>query len=243
MRNPSTLPGAAPCAFEVFRAAMLPKGLPGAEVAQFEALALSRSVERGGTILTSEHGDALVFLASGAAKLVAYASHGREQVVAFHFAGDLIAMPTPREHAYVLLALRASDALIFPVASFLDFAGDHPALMRTIVRSAYKSLHRSREKAVVIGRKTARERVASFLISMAERIGRPKDNFCVLLLPMSRRDIADSLGLTIETISRQLGDLRDEGLIETAGRSTVRLLDLVNLAGCAGHLSRQSSRV
>ncbi len=222
---------------------MLPSVAADEVLAQFEALGRLRIVASGGSIVAEESEDTLVYLASGAAKLVAFASQDREQVVAFHFAGDLISVPAPRAHAYALLALRASEAIVFPAGELLSVAHEHPAMMGRIVCSAYTSLRRSREKSIVIGRKTARERVACFLISMADRIGLPEGNRCVLHLPMSRRDIADSLGLTIETISRQLGDLRGDGLIETAGRSTIRLLDLAALAACAGHLIKQSSQI
>lgn len=243
MRNTPLPNEAASCAFEVFRAGMLPCVAASEISAQLKALGRLRIATSGGSIASDDTQDTLVFLASGAAKLVAFASQGREQVLSFHFAGDLISVPAPRAHAYALLALRASEAIVFPADELLSVAHEHPAMMGRIVCSAYTSLRRSREKSIVIGRKTARERVASFLVSMAERIGLPEGNRCVLPLPMSRRDIADSLGLTIETISRQLGDLRGDGLIETSGRSTIRLLDLAALAACAGHLINQSSQI
>lgn len=212
-------------------------GLPSAALAQFALLARPRSVAVGGTVLPDESEDRFVFLAKGATKLVAYAALGREQIVAFHFANEIISIPARRAHAYTLVALRDCEALAFAADDFLDLAAKYSALMRTMVSSTLGSLHRSREKSIALGRKTARERVAGFLVGMGERIGSPEGNRCILQLPMSRRDIADSLGLTIETISRQLGDLRDEGLVETSGRSTVRLLDLASLARSAGHLA------
>ncbi|MEL6782568.1 MAG: helix-turn-helix domain-containing protein, partial [Pseudomonadota bacterium] len=75
-------------------------------------------------------------------------------------------------------------------------------------------------------------------VTMADRLGKAEDGECVLDLPMSRRDIGDSLGLTIETISRQFGELRDLGLLETSGRSQVRLTDLARLNAHAGHVSK-----
>jgi len=98
------------------------------------------------------------------------------------------------------------------------------------------SLRRCREKTIALGRKTAGERIAVFLVGMAERIGVEQDGRLVLELPMSRRDISDSLGLTIETVSRQLSKLRDDGVIETVGRSGVILNTLESLRDRAGFL-------
>ena len=171
-------------------------------------------------------------------KLVAHAAGGREQVLAFHFPGDFVAVPAHGAHSYTLFALTSSEALVFPAAEFIELSSGHPAAMRTLLAAVLRSLNRSREKAIALGRKTAQERLSAFLIGMAERIGQPAKNACLLHLPMSRRDIADSLGLTIETVSRQLGELREAGLLETAGRSDVRLFDLAALAARAGHLFR-----
>ena len=74
---------------------------------------------------------------------------------------------------------------------------------------------------------------------MAERVGGAELNSCTLELPMSRREIGDSLGLTIETISRQFSALRDAGLIATRGRAQVVLLDLEKLVALSGRCSEQ----
>lgn len=222
--------------FEQFASAMLPSGSAGEALAGLRAMAQPLSAHAGDAVLENTGEDRIVFLAEGAAKLVAHASPEREQVVAFHFAGDLISLPTQDAHAYTLCALSSCTLLVFRAAEFLVAARSEPAMFEPILRRMLTSLHRSREKAVVLGRKTASERVAGFLVGMAGRIGAPHDGEFVLNLPMSRRDIADSLGLTIETISRQFGELRDLGLIETSGRSFVRLRDCNRLKQRAGHL-------
>ena len=88
----------------------------------------------------------------------------------------------------------------------------------------------------MIGHKTATERMAGFLVMMAARIGVPQGDAILLDLPMSRRDIGDSLGLTIETISRQFSLLRQERQIATQGRCKMLLLDFKGLQERAGHL-------
>ena len=97
-------------------------------------------------------------------------------------------------------------------------------------------LGRSRELSALLGRKSARERICGFLVEMEKRIGRRENGAVILDLPMSRREIGDHLGLTIETVSRQLSKLRDDGVIETVGRSGVILNAVESLRDRAGFL-------
>lgn len=202
---------------------------------KLNALAHPSMVERGQVAPLESDGDVLVYIADGATKLIASASGGREQIVAFHFSGDLVSVPANAWHSYSLCALSKAEMLVFPADEFLEMARDDAALHDELLRRSLTALHRCRDKAVGLGRKSAQERVASFLVGMAERIGKADMSACILVLPMSRRDIGDSLGLTIETISRQLSSLRESGLIETEGRSRIVLRDIVKLAARAGH--------
>ncbi|MBU7579650.1 MAG: helix-turn-helix domain-containing protein [Porphyrobacter sp.] len=93
-----------------------------------------------------------------------------------------------------------------------------------------------------MGHKSAAARIADFLVSMAERLTGSTEGPCAFALPMSRRDIGDSLGLTIETVSRQLTELRDAGLVATEGRSRVALRDVGALARIAGRQQGQDSK-
>ncbi|MBT8427219.1 MAG: helix-turn-helix domain-containing protein [Erythrobacter sp.] len=116
-------------------------------------------------------------------------------------------------------------------------AESDPQILRGLIGQMADALRRCREKAVALGRKTASERIAVFLLGMAERIGTAKGTSVILDLPMSRRDIAESLGLTIETVSRQFTILRDAKTIETSGRSLVILHDVSQLRAQAGYLA------
>ncbi|TNE34031.1 MAG: Crp/Fnr family transcriptional regulator [Alphaproteobacteria bacterium] len=208
----------------------------GATGRKLRELAKIISVPRGSIApLDHTHGS-LVFIADGSTKLVAHASHDREQIVAFHFGGDLVAIPPDSEHAFSLMALKDSGLIIFPAREFYDRASAEPTIMRVLLDRFQTALFRCRDKALGLGRKNAQERLASFLLTMAERLDNDANGCRVLDLPMSRRDIGDSLGLTIETISRQFSELRAAGLVETSGRSRVVLKDPVALAQRAGHL-------
>ncbi len=226
-----------PDLFDSFASRVLPPKICDATYLRFQVLAQCASAAAGDEVASDSSKDRIVFLVRGTTKLVARASRQREQVIAFHFPGDLVPVPARAAHAYALCALEPCDLLVFPASEFLDLVYGEPRLASGILDRFLQALARCREKALILGRKTAQERVASFLVTMADRIGSPGENGCVLDLPMSRRDIADSLGLTIETISRQFGELRDASLIATSGRSIVVLLDPPALAARAGHLS------
>jgi CRP-like cAMP-binding protein len=199
-------------------------------------LAQPLSPGSGRTAQLNPADDALVFIGSGSTKLIASASNGREQIVAFHFPGDLVSIPANAWHSYRLCALVDSEVLAFPADEFLKVVGSEPVFLNALLQRSLTALRRCRDKAVGLGRKNAGERLASFLVNMADRIGSAQAGQYHLDLPMSRREIGDSLGLTIETVSRQFSELRIAGLIETSGRSRVLLCDPAGLAKRTGHI-------
>lgn len=208
---------------------------PGGRLgAQLEGICTSLTVPRADRADLDLSCDRVLYLASGSAKLVASASRGREQIVAFQFAGDLVSIPSGGHHRYTLTALADAALLAFPAREFFDCIAGEQESARVLIERLRTALHRCRDKAVGLGQKNAQERVASFLLAMAERIGVSDGNSCLLELPMSRRDVGDSLGLTIETVSRQITSLRETGLIATQGRSEITLLDMAGLARCSG---------
>jgi len=225
-----------PDLFERFSAEILPLGSADATHLRFQAIARYASARGGDAPFTVNDRDQIVFIAKGSAKLVAEASQGREQVVAFHFVGDLVSVPARGAHAYTLYALEDCELIFFPSEEFFKLARYESGMIDEALERAMLALARSREKAISLGRKSAQERLASFFLNMAERIGAEQEGSWFMRLPMSRGDIADSLGLTIETVSRQLSELRDAGLLKTQGRSQVHLLDMDGLASRAGHL-------
>jgi len=225
-----------PDLFDQFSLAILPPAICDTMHLRFQSVARYASARAGDAPFTDNDRDQIVFVASGSTKLVAHASQGREQIVAFHFAGDLVTVPARGAHAYSLFALESCDLIYFPADDFFKLARSEAAMIGEVFDRAMRALAGCREKTISLGRKSAQERLASFLVTMADRIGVAQDDGCVLDLPMSRRDIADSLGLTIETVSRQLGDLRNAGLLETAGRSRITIRNFETLNACAGHL-------
>jgi len=210
---------------------------------QLEAIASTLLLDRGKVAPLDSSTDQIVCIVHGAIKLAVQASDDREQIVAFHFAGDIVSIPSDGSHAYVLTSLVDTELLVFPAREFFDQASAESVMARSLFERLPAALNRCREKAVALGRKSANERLAGFLIGMSERVGRPAGKRFILNLPMSRQDIGDSLGLTIETVSRQLGVMREAGLIETKGRSQIVLRDIRKLAERAGHAHKANKNL
>jgi CRP/FNR family transcriptional regulator len=228
-----------------FRAA-LPAGTGDARTAdRLCALGEAAHLARGAQLWTDPDNDRLVWVTDGAVKLVAPVSAGAPggQVLAFHFAGDLVSVLRQSDGDLRLTALVESDLVIFPAERFLDEAQGDPAVLRAVLARSLPALHRSRTRMMQLGHKSASARIADFLVSMAERLADCTAGPCAFALPMSRRDIGDSLGLTIETVSRQLTELREAGLLATAGRSNVCLSDVAALAELAGRRGGGAARI
>lgn len=205
-------------------------------------------IAKGEALAADPDDDRLVFIASGAAKLVGRSASAKgvvepatgepgpanNHVLAFHFAGDMVSVLRQSDGDFRLVALSDLELVIFASDAFLDLAQDDPLILRSVLARSLQALHRSRTKMMQLGHRSARQRIADFLVSMAARLCGCTCGRCEIVLPMSRRDIGESLGLTIETVSRQFSELREAGLVETEGRSIVRFTDLEALAEEAG---------
>ena len=210
---------------------------PGSELARsLGELATQVRIRRGQSVETDPDAATLVFLTDGATKLSALASRGRHQIVAFHFGGDIFSVPPEGLHRHIVTGLCDSALTLFPATAFYSRAGASPRVMRTLLERSQTALFRCRDKAVNLGRKTARERLAGFLLGMSERLECPDEQPGCIDLPMTRRDIGESIGLTIETVSRQLTEMKEDGIIDTRGRSCIILNDLARLAEQAGNV-------
>jgi CRP/FNR family transcriptional regulator len=166
---------------------------------------------------------------AGAVKLSKLLPDGRTQIVGFLFMGDFIGFDGQEDAGFTAEALTPVRLCRFPRGRFTELLEKYPALERKLLGLASHEIAAAREQMMLLGRKTARERVASFLLGLsraAERIGLPPNT---LHLPMSRAEIADYLGLTTETVSRVFTVLRKEGQISLKGTSNVTLVDPAGL--------------
>lgn len=150
----------------------------------------------------------------GVMRLYKLLPDGRRQIVGFALRGDFLGMSTSGRNHFSADAIGPVDVCRFSKASFLRFAEDRPHLLRRINELAIGELSQARDHMVLLGRRSAEEKVATFLISWRDRLARQREPSDTLPLPMGRQDIADYLGLTIETVSRTFTRLERDGVIE-----------------------------
>ena len=166
----------------------------------------------------------IVTVREGAIKLVGHFKEDRTQIVAFAFVGDALLIPANADNKYSLHALTESRISFSRAKDILSHMGSDagPSKLDPI----FADLERSRDMSIMLGCRSARERICIFLLNMVDRIGTREAAVVVLDLPMSRREVGDFLGLTIETVSRQVTELRACGIIRTIGRSRIEILNL-----------------
>jgi CRP/FNR family transcriptional regulator len=160
---------------------------------------------------------------AGAVKVYKLLGDGRRQITGFLFAGDFLGLIHNEAYVYSAEALAPTTLCRFPRRKLEALLDEMPHLEQRLLAMASHELAAAQDQMVLLGRKSARERVVSFMLMLsnsAVRHGRPGDP---VSLPMSRSDIADYLGLTIETISRTLTQLRKQRLIELLDEKQVRL--------------------
>ena len=150
------------------------------------------------------------------------------------FPGDLLGLTVSGEYAYAADAISDTSLCRFDRARLTEVADRFPALEHRMLDLASNELVQAQEHLLVLGRKTATERVATILFRLLERIGRQSDGGGVVDLPMSRQDIGDYAGLTIETVSRVISKLRNEGALSTSSARHIEVPDtelLLQLSG------------
>jgi len=166
----------------------------------------------------SEPADYLYKIVSGTVRTYTVLVDGRRQIGAFYLSGDMFGLETGNEHAFSAEAITDCKIIVIKRSAVLALAARDNEVARQMWDLTARELHRVQEHSLVLI-KSAEERVAGFLLEMAERGA----GGGAVELSMSRQDIADYLGLTIETISRMLKHLEDAAAIEVAKRRRILL--------------------
>lgn len=206
----------------------LPAGVDAAGLARFDRLTRrqQRSLLRGETLFRQgQPFQSLYVLRSGAVRTAVVDADGVHQVIGFGLPGEVVGIDGMLDdhHRTEAVALESSTLCEVPFEHMEEVLGEVPALQRGLMRVLGREVAAEQEHAVAMGRQQAVARVALFLRGMAERHGRLSRQSDFLKLPMPRADIANYLGLAVETVSRALGRMEDEGILAVSGRS-VRIL-------------------
>lgn len=190
--------------------------LPPRDFAQVERLMARRLVPRGKAIMTEgEPNDTLYIVISGSFRLSKTLEDGRRQVTGFLFRGDFAGVRSTESNAYSAEAIEDSAVCYFPHRFLDDAALSSPGIKDRLIARGQTEYHKAQDHIVLLGKKTAEERVLSFLDLVARTIGDDLGEGRRLApLPMSRQDIADYLGLRLETLSRTLAALKKDRRIE-----------------------------
>jgi CRP/FNR family transcriptional regulator, anaerobic regulatory protein len=214
--------------------------LDNQEIGSLNAIGRTRTL-RAGQPLIWEGDDALMVanVIEGVLKLSTGTGDGREQIVGIVYPSDFIGRPFGATAPHSVTALTDARVCTFNRSDFDRFAREHPSLEHKLLERTLTELDRARHWMLLLGRKTAPEKIASFLLEMSQRLAGegcsvPLGPTTHFVLPFGRQQIADILGTTIETVSRQLTRLERDGVIALPSRREIEIRDRGRLEMLAG---------
>ncbi|MCA8868476.1 MAG: Crp/Fnr family transcriptional regulator [Rhodobacteraceae bacterium] len=198
-----------------------------------------RTYEAGQTIIWA--GDQVQFLGSvvsGVATLSQTMEDGRRQMVGMLLPSDFVGRPGRESAPFDVVAATEVTLCRFQKSAFERLMVQSPAISRRLLEMTLDELDSAREWMLLLGRKTAREKIASLLSIIARRDAslhlQPISGNVEFDLPLSREAMADYLGLTLETVSRQVSALKREGIIELQGKRHINIIDFATLLNETG---------
>lgn len=168
--------------------------------------------------------DCVYKVLTGAVRLCKMLADGRRQIIDFALPGDYFGFEMDREHASTAEALGQAIVLRCQRSRLERLERERQDVRASLMHTLRRDLWAAQNHLLMLGRQTAKERVASFLLLMAQR--RKPDGCKAIEVPMSRQDIADYLGLTIETVCRALSELKKTGVIAVPNRHQIVVRNL-----------------
>lgn len=219
------------CANCAVRDRALCSSLSVKELVALNTLGQRRRVSAGETLMWA--GDESLICAnllSGVLKLVAATADGREQIVGLLYAADFVGQPYAEQIDFTITALSDTELCMFPRKPFERFLEDHTRMENLLLQRTLRTLNEARARMLTLARLSASEKVAGLVLDMAARAG-PRGCHVSLGgdltfdLPLTRGQMADVLGITIETVSRQITKLRSAGVIASSGHRAMAIID------------------
>jgi CRP/FNR family transcriptional regulator len=191
-------------------------------------------MEPGKTFINEgDPADCFYNVTRGTVKLFKLLPDGRRQITGFSHRGDFLGLAVSSNYAFSAEAIDKVRYCRFSRKALRALLKDLPAMENRLLEVASNELVAAQEQMLLLGRKTAKERLASFLMAQEARGAGCEHAAHPLILPMTRNDIADYLGLTIETVSRTFTRLKGDGLIAIPNANTVVITDREALTSLA----------
>ena len=207
-------------------------GLSDDEMMALDALVSYRHLQPG-DYLFHQHtpGKSVYMLEEGILMMERSSSIGRRQVMAFMQPGNFIGITHNEHYEFTVSALKPAKIRELPIKPFIVLQDEIPQLKENVRRIGGNILAHTLDQVFALGQKKAHERVCFLLKQLSDRL--PQQTNHILELVMTRQDIADYLGLTIETVSRAFGKLKREGIIDIYSAHTVEILDVATVEALA----------
>ena len=208
------------------------------EISQLDQMKYYRSFESGQPIMWG--GDKMEFVGSvvhGTATIERLMEDGRKQTMGLLLPSDFIGRPGRELAIYDVTAVTDVTLCCFRRGQFEQLVATKPNIAQRLLEMALDELDAAREWMLLLGRKTAREKIATFLMMIVRRTtdNAPRTgNSAQIVLPLTREAMADYMGLTLETVSRQFSGLRKGGLIQLEGKRDITIPDVAALQAETG---------
>ena len=236
-RPPSQVP--VKCDACIVRHKAICAALSEEELTDFNKIARQRLIPAG-QVVSMEDDFVFANIMDGVIKLTKTLADGRQQIVGLQFPPDFLGRIYAKETPYYATAATNVELCAFPKVGFETMLKRYPGLEHRLFADTLDELDSAREWMVLLGRKNAQEKVASLLAMIAQRAPNvgchhmPDFHFARFTLPLTRADLADYLGLTLETVSRQITKLKTAGVIELMDNREIIVPDIDTLQDAAG---------
>jgi len=223
-----------PCAACTVRDLSICGAIEPDQLQRLNAIVVHKRHLPGDTVFfEGDRSDSLYIVTEGCVRLHKTLADGRRQITGFLFASDFLGLALRERYAYSAEAVTDVQVCRYPKAKLESLLDEFPAMERRLLSVASNELAAAQDQMLMLGRKTALERVASFLFLLLRRT-QLKGGAQQVHLPITRTDIGDYLGLTIETVSRSLSKLKRDRVIRFGTPHDIEIADLARLAEAAG---------
>lgn len=223
------------CALCAVRGRAICAALSEQEMAALDQATSAQAYATGSTLVRAGEARHHVYtVTSGALRMVRTLADGRRQITGFVLPGDYVGLTETSHHRHDIEAIIDSRVCRTPLAQMRQLRERYPSLERKLLQRAGMELAAAQDTGLLLARLQPSERLAHFLLRLAARSTRPGASGDTVALPMSRSDIADHLGLTMETVSRTFTKLKQQHLIALPQLHLVQILDYPALRKLAG---------